>query len=108
MTRILTLLILLCGLSSAPAGSMEQDAAPNGVSVGVPHAGARAPAVGMFRAQDRLDRGGHDVAPLPPAPPALRQAHLFDVLAILCAAHRPFVDAPIRFTYRANAPPLGV
>lgn len=105
---LLTILLLVCGFSSAPLGSMVQAPADATASVSVPRPGS-GQASGSLVAPVPGGRdfpGAFDTGATPPVSPSL---HLLPprLPAWSCERTANF-GSPIqagRFTYRSNAPP---
>lgn len=105
--RTLSLLLLLCGLGTAPLGSMEQAPAGGTVAVTLPHAGG----VPGFGTAPPRARGYGGVVGVQSGPPAALYGPRHDIRGGAISAephhHIPVRTGtpPRRLTYQANAPP---
>jgi hypothetical protein len=108
--RIGVLVLLVCGLSTAPFGSMEQGPSAKSEVLSGPNVATRSsPLPGtdrIARADDRSDPAGPDAASPNPSPPpdAAFAPVLRGALAGAVARDRG-PDAGPRLTYRSMAPP---
>lgn len=106
--RIITLLLLLCGLCTAPLGSLEQAPADGPASVSVPHASA---VHGLGLSAVRI-RGHGGSGKMHGGTSAALPGHHERVLGALTPRSTPDSSAraaewsPL-LTYHANAPPRG-
>ena len=105
--RILALVLLLCGFSSAPLFSLEQRAATDLAAFSAPQVGVRHPA-----AASRLDshaagggRGEGAQGPGRAATDACRGKPCWRKTGARAAPGKRTPASEIRLTYRSNAPP---
>jgi hypothetical protein len=104
--RILILLLLACALSTAPTGSMAQNAAPIGVSLAEPQATNRLVDTLSVTRIGVDDTDAKDLTSLQPfAGAASPLAHHVGYWSTYNPEDGALRDTAPRLTYRANAPP---